>query len=358
MWYQQTKNGKYQFFERYTDPATGTKKVTSITLPTLTNSNRKYAEKALFTRIQGFTAFDDKTYDITLETLKNEYIKWKYANLKEQTAIGSEQRLNRIVGKIGGNAIVTALTARYVSEKLKAKEAVTYNERIKHFKSMIRWGYLNEYLPNDDIANKLRPRKTAPTRERNATKYLEHDEIKILLDNFIPKWGLLTEFLILSGLRIGEALDLKKADVDTKARTIGVHSTFSTVANKSSSTKTEMSDRVIYIQDELMDCIDRIRKTEHKEDPYFFEYGPQKAAYAAYRKYFNENTKTLLGRKLSPHSLRHTHTALLAEAGIPLESISRRLGHADSRITKEIYMHVTKKMQQKDNDRLKCVKLL
>ena len=356
MWYQQTKTGKYQFFERYTDPATGIKKVVSITLPALTNSNRKYAEKALFTRIQGLTAYDEKTYDITLETLKNVYIEWKYANLKEQTAIGSEVKLNRIVAKIGGKAKVTALTARYVADKLKAKEATTYNERIKHFKSMIRWGYLNEYLPNDDIADKLRPRKTVPSRERNAQKYLEHDEIKLLLDNFIPKWGLLTEFLILSGLRIGEALDLKKEDVT--GRKISVNSTYSILADKSSSTKTEMSDRVIYVQDELYDCIKRIREEYHSKDPYFFEFGDRRTAYGAYLKYFRENTETLLGRRLTPHSLRHTHTALLAEAGIPLESISRRLGHADSRITKEIYMHVTKKMQEKDNERLKAVKLL
>jgi integrase len=33
--------------------------------------------------------------------------------------------------------------------------------------------------------------------------------------------------------------------------------------------------------------------------------------------------------ELSPHSLRHTHTSLLAEAGVALEQIMDRLGHTD-----------------------------
>lgn len=36
-----------------------------------------------------------------------------------------------------------------------------------------------------------------------------------------------------------------------------------------------------------------------------------------------------LNRELTPHSLRHTHTSLLAEAGVGLEQIMDRLGHSD-----------------------------
>lgn len=39
--------------------------------------------------------------------------------------------------------------------------------------------------------------------------------------------------------------------------------------------------------------------------------------------------------------LRHTHTSLLAEAGIPLHIIQKRLGHNDESITKAIYLHIT-----------------
>lgn len=49
-----------------------------------------------------------------------------------------------------------------------------------------------------------------------------------------------------------------------------------------------------------------------------------------------------LNTNLSPHSLRHTHTSLLAEAGVSLVQIMQRLGHSDDATTKNIYLHVTK----------------
>ncbi len=53
-----------------------------------------------------------------------------------------------------------------------------------------------------------------------------------------------------------------------------------------------------------------------------------------------------LNTDLTPHSLRHTHTPLLGEAGVALEQIMDRLGHSDDQITKNIYLHITKEMKK------------
>jgi integrase len=45
--------------------------------------------------------------------------------------------------------------------------------------------------------------------------------------------------------------------------------------------------------------------------------------------------------------LRDTHASLLAESGVPLEVISKRLGHSNIAITMSRYMHVSK---QRDAD--------
>lgn len=50
--------------------------------------------------------------------------------------------------------------------------------------------------------------------------------------------------------------------------------------------------------------------------------------------------------ELTPHSLRHTHTSLLAEAGVSLPEVMERLGHKDEDTTKNIYLHVTKEMEK------------
>ncbi|WP_391204560.1 tyrosine-type recombinase/integrase [Psychrobacillus sp. L4] len=50
-----------------------------------------------------------------------------------------------------------------------------------------------------------------------------------------------------------------------------------------------------------------------------------------------------LNPELTPHSLRHTHTSLLADAGVALEQIMDRL---DDQITKSVYLHLTKEMKK------------
>ena len=53
-----------------------------------------------------------------------------------------------------------------------------------------------------------------------------------------------------------------------------------------------------------------------------------------------------LNEDLTPHSLRHTHTSLLAEARVSLEQIMDRIGHCDDDTTKNVYLHVTKEMKK------------
>ena len=52
---------------------------------------------------------------------------------------------------------------------------------------------------------------------------------------------------------------------------------------------------------------------------------------------------------LSPrpfHGLRHTYATLALEAGVPIEVVSKRLGHASIAITADLYQHVTKSVDR------------
>ena len=161
-------------------------------------------------------------------------------------------------------------------------------------------------------------------------------------------------------IRVGEAVDLKRADVDTANRIITVDSTFSPTAKRSSSVKTAASAREIFIQDELMGCIDRINAYHrgHRSAYFFVMKDGKRVSYHLYRYHMVKASERLLGRKVTPHVLRHTHTSLLAEAGIPLDDISHRLGHSDSAVTRAVYLHVTERMKEKENERIKRLKLL
>ena len=80
--------------------------------------------------------------------------------------------------------------------------------------------------------------------------------------------------------------------------------------------------------------------------------------YNTFEYYVRRNTERLIGRRLTSHAFRHTHVAMLAENSVSLDTIMRRVGHADSRTTKDIYMHVTKNMKWQDAQQISIVKII
>lgn len=47
-------------------------------------------------------------------------------------------------------------------------------------------------------------------------------------------------------------------------------------------------------------------------------------------------------KKITPHNLRHTYTALMIDAGIDIKEAQRRLGHSSAKTTLDIYSHIMK----------------
>lgn len=369
MWYQRTKTGKYRYFENYKDPKTGKFKVASLTLDGNKKSDKEAAREALKSRIKAIcNDMANHATDITFKSLCEEYAKYQARHVKAQTAAANKHKNETLCKLIGENVLVSQLTAPFVRRALEAKSPVTYNERLKRFKALIRWAFREEYVADIQYLDKLQRAKTLPPREANAKKYLEKDELKALIDGMkVDAWKQLTRFLALSGLRIGEAIALTDSDINFFTREIYVQKTFSHEIQEISTTKTDASARVVYMQDELFDCCKEIANRKRKildlfgsDESEFFIQNPNggRVHYDAYRKYLGENTKNIVGRSLKPHALRHTHVAMLAEARIDLDIISRRLGHADSKITREIYYHVTKNMKEQENNMLKEVKIV
>ncbi|MST81525.1 tyrosine-type recombinase/integrase [Bilifractor porci] len=368
MWSQKLKSGNVCYRERYENPLTGEIKVATVTIKPSgkKRTDERIAEEALREKIDKIT-HEAKVKDLTLEELCEKYIARQQREYKPQTAQAARRRLSTIKRLIGNKALIKRLNAPLVADKLYTGSDITYNERLTRFKALMRWAYQAGYIDDVSYLDRLQNKRVPSVRVKDAEKYLEHDEIDKLLSGMtVERWKLVTEFLILSGLRIGEFIALNDSDVDFEKREIHVTKTFSRDIHKISTTKTEMSERDVYMQDELLECAERIKKFSKEEqiqyvfqtDLFLSNGNGDYICYDVYSKYFRENTERILGRRLTPHSLRHTHTALLAESGVPLETISRRLGHADSEVTKNVYFHVTEKMREKDNDKIKSVKML
>ena len=354
MWKQKTKNGKVRYFDEYKDQA-GRIKVVSVTLKDDKRITQHIARNYLAEKMQQKKPGPVATFG----ELVKRYLDYVHRTMKPQTAAVADMHFRPIVRLIGEDTMVNALSAPYVRNALYEGSATKYNGRLKHFCAALRWAYREEMVPNVDFLDRLPKMRSERRREALSVKYLEANELKTLLDGMkVEKWKLLTEFLVLSGLRIGEATALLQSDVDTEAREIRVNKTYArNISAVSQNAKTEAGNRTISMQDELLDCVRRINEIMPRRRKIFFDCGGY-LEYDIYSKYFRENTERLVGRRLTVHALRHTHVALLAAAGIPLDAISRRLGHADSEVTRSVYMHVTEKLRERDAEMLRSVRIM
>lgn len=204
-------------------------------------------------------------------------------------------------------------------------------------------------------------------REKIQDKYLEPAEANTLLESMDnKKWILLTQFLILSGLRIGEALALNQRDIDFSNNVIHVTKTYDANNKVITTPKTLCSIRDVYIQPDLEPICKKILLNTYLEN---MAYGNRSDLFLcnrnghpvnpfSYNKYLREHAQKAIGRRITAHALRHTHASLLLANGISIESIARRLGHENSKVTREIYLHITEQLVQRDNEQIKKAHLV
>lgn len=364
MWIEPLKNGKFRMVERYTDPMTEKQKKISVTMEKNTPAARKAARNTLDEKIRKSLSFEPDSRPLTFKDLVEKWREHQKLVVKQSTYKRNYHSSNALMRIIGPDVLVENLTARYVMDRMLAtgNKPGTINEHLRRFKSIIRWGYKADHIRDISYLDKLEPIKNDERKKKLADKFLEADEVNKLINGMkIDSWHDLTQFLVLTGMRCGEAFALTDQDIDLHERVIHVTKTLDVVNDIITSPKTRTSVRDIYIQDELLPLCRKLRaevlaKRLIGGDSKVFYTG--KYAYYAYQKYFCNQTVAILGRKLTVHSLRHTHVALLAENGMPLDMISRRLGHHDSRVTRDVYFHVTEKLREKENKLLQNVSIL
>jgi len=376
MWSEVLPSGKIRFGERYTDPLTLKTHKVSCTMEKDTNSTRKQAQLILNEKIQ------QKLEDISLSaTVRKEKLRFGqlctiYNNFQKGSRAPSTYKrnlhaCNSLQRILGENTLVDQLTAGYVIEKLSAeKEDIgTTNERITRLKALIRWGFENDYISDISWIDKI---KKETDRKKKATleeKYLERDELSTLLKSMtVPRWRMLASFAALSGLRVGEIIALHDSDVDLNNRVIHVNKNYDANNKLVGYPKNVFSYREVYIQDELLTLCRQIKFFIKKEQLltgvrsklFICDISGNYVNYYSYNDYLKEVARRVLDKniEITTHVMRHTHVALMAEQFIPLEVISRRLGHANSKITREIYFHVTDKMKEHDNQLIRSVKIL
>ena len=361
MWIEE-RNGYFRMYERYTDPS-GERHKVSVKFDRNTPQQRNKAKAKLDEMIEKRTQVMD--VNITFETLTKFYLIQKKPLLKPSTHRRNSKECDTF-NKLFGKVKVSDLSAQLVRKKLLKRSKYkpsTFNEHLERFKEIIKWGYRNDYVEDMSVLKKLTPLKDKSRKEKIADKFLEKEECQALLEAMNPSGRLLAHFMILSGLRIGEALALSIDDLKIDSRVISVHSTRDPVTLEITSTKTFASTREVYMQDDLLALCETIRdslegKPKISPMPLFWNEDGRPMEQNAFNKCLRETSEMVFGRKITSHVLRHTHASLMAENGVDYEVLSRRLGHENSNITKQIYIHVTERKKQKDNESIREISLV
>lgn len=377
MWWELQPNGHYQFRECYTNPITGEENRVSVTLEKATKTYQKQARQILDQKIdealsRALSNVDTDEANYTVKDLVEAYQSYQKRTRKGATFRRNYFSSSSFVKVFGPDTPLNIFNAKYFRSKWLASEDEnsTLNERLKRWKGIIRFGYENDYFDDIRFIDKVKPLPDVSYREKIEDKFLETDEFLDLMDGMeVAHWRLLTKFLGLSGIRIGEAIALCKSDLDFDSRIITVGNTYDSNNCVVDTPKSTASFRDVYMQDDLLCCVKEINAymlrqqlmRGYPKSPLLFQdyKDGMYIKYYSYNKYIKENALRILGReKVTPHILRHTHTCILAENGVSLETISRRLGHEDSEITRRVYLHVTEKMKERDNEQISSVKII
>ena len=355
MWVEQLRNG-FRLVDRIN--IDGKMKRVSVHLDRDTPQARRKATEELNEKIRTLAHAEEKTSEIALEQAMDEYLKTK--SCRESTRKSNRTILNRALNILGPDTRISDLSHGMIMRAFSLADAPahTMNQTICLFRTFTKWLYFMEYT-STDIGSRLQKLKDDRKEKNPEELYLEPDQLRELLnqlDGMDQMAYYMTRFLVLTGLRIGEATALLPDDIGE--RYISITKAYDGMNCEVSVPKTKTSIRQIFIQPELRELINEYLKWRNLN---MMAYGlrPATLFYSQRGGYYSERLyNNALPSHIHPHMLRHTHVALLAEQGMSLEAIARRLGHDGTQTTRKVYYHVTEKQKQKDEERMAQIRIL
>lgn len=362
------KNGSVTYQLAFRDPLTDKARRLSMDMPYHSVRNQKRAEEELTRRLDALIS--GRSGKTLLSSAIDAYVADMSLSWRVSTTERNRATLGRILRVFPEGTILVNVTPQRWREtltKLSGTSAGTYNEYLKRVKAFLHWCAANDYLETDICPKLARKAEERSGSDEKATdKYLEPAEAAAVLEatRSVETWHLLTKFMLLSGLRCGEALAL--TDLDVTSEYIRVNKTLDPATRKIGPPKTPKSNREVSITKELAGCIAEIRRRRawlmsayrFSSPLFFFDSSGDYIKYYTFDRYLGRASEKAIGKKISTHWLRHTHASFLLAAGIPIAVISRRLGHETTAITERVYLHVIESLKQKDADMLSGVQLL
>jgi len=214
-----------------------------------------------------------------------------------------------------------------VTEGQKRSRKSTANRILTVLKAILNKAFHDELIPDNAAWRRVKPFANA---DEPITRFLTESECMRLINTCRPDFRQLVKSALFTGARYSELARLRVADVNTDTGMIYI----------SPEAKSGRGRHIPLSADGLDFFKSQIAGRAGKEPVFTRENGTPwgKNHYSRLLK------KACAIAKIEPeigfHELRHTYASLLAQAGADLLTISKLLGHSDTRITSRHYAHL------------------
>lgn len=368
MWITKRSNGNYQFKDRYKDPLTLKWRTVSVTFGKNNAQVRKKAQLLLDEKINSkLNDLEAGSTNITLGELKKKYCDFAKNILAHSTYYRKMNMLNIIEKDLGSNIVLknvkSSLLNKYFDNILYSKNLT--NGTVLAYKTVLstlyEFGVKYGYLAHNVVKECNISLKNERDRRINEieNKYLTDDEFLKIIEycNDRRRYDVkdYLYWLYYTGMRAGEASTLQKKNIyqniDGKwvaqvNGTLEIHNNSSKQKMvKSSSAKTIAGNREIILPQEAVKIALRHMENISQNDYLFIDLFPSSNGFftpcVVDHMLKTACRKKGIAKNVTTHFFRHTHVSRLAELGVPLYVIQKRLGHESSKTTERIYLHVT-----------------
>jgi integrase len=304
----------------------------------------------------------------TIEEYLTEWLRQASANLRP-ASVGRYGEIIRLhitpeLGKSQLTKLAPQQVSRFYTKLLEggmSRATIANVHTVLHraLDQAVKWGI---------VTHNVTDRVTKPSKGKPEHRAMWNDEqVRLFLaaadkDEFAILWWV----AVYSGMRRGELLGLKWEDVDFDGGSVSVKRTYSRgAANKFElgKPKTQTGRRLVTLPSQVMARLKahhlrqmdvRMEAGEYYQDQGFVFADPiGKPIHPNTLVHHYHRIIASAGLpRLRIHDLRHGHASLLMGEGLSAKIVAERLGHSNTRITLDLYSHVSPGMQQQVSDLL------
>lgn len=358
----QIKNDKYYIVINCTE--NGKRKQKWITTGLAVKGNKRKAEQMLREKLAEYEKF---TPAVSSDILFSDYVRYWLTMAK--------RRVDEVTFQ-GYELIARTQILPYFDEKgIKLQKVTTkvlqayFDERIEQGRrdgkgklsaeSLRRYKNVINQTLNEAVKNQLIPSNPCqfvelPKSERRKANFYNVEEMKALFaaikDDPLAS---LIQVTALYGLRRSEALGLKWDSIDFDANRLTIKHTVSMVtkAVEKDKTKNQASHRSFALTPEVRALLQAEKSAElenrrtfgkaYTQNDYVFKWPDGKPFTPDYvTKHFAKLLKKHNLPKIRFHDLRHSCASMLLSQGFTLKDVQEYMGHADIKMTANIYGHL------------------